>query len=134
MKLRLHFAFPRYPRRTMHFLVSLPNNLRMYYSVLSYLCFYQRGSLSRCSPIDIPGLASRPTTRLQQVKVEFDQTEPFCLICIRTGVKSVIDGVTIDESLACNPDNPWAVAAFVKGRTMCRWRPYEIRVSALMRW
>lgn len=26
-----------------------------------------------------------------------------------------IEGVTIDESLACAPDNPWAIAAFIKG-------------------
>lgn len=29
--------------------------------------------------------------------------------------RQVIDGVTVEESLACAPDNPWAVTAFVKG-------------------
>lgn len=29
--------------------------------------------------------------------------------------RQVIEGVTVEESLACSPDNPWAVAAFVKG-------------------
>ncbi|MBI3756496.1 MAG: multicopper oxidase domain-containing protein [Deltaproteobacteria bacterium] len=49
-------------------------------------------------------------------KVALEQTEPFCPDLHPDWRKSqVIDGVTIDESLACNPDNPWAVAAFVKG-------------------
>jgi FtsP/CotA-like multicopper oxidase with cupredoxin domain len=29
--------------------------------------------------------------------------------------RQVIEGIAIEESLACDPDNPWAVAAFVKG-------------------
>jgi manganese oxidase len=29
--------------------------------------------------------------------------------------RQVIEGITIEESLACSPDNPWAVAAFIKG-------------------
>ena len=30
-------------------------------------------------------------------------------------VQKQIEGVRINESTRCNPDNPWAVAAFVKG-------------------
>lgn len=49
-------------------------------------------------------------------KVELGQAEPFCPD-LHPGwrQRQVIDGVTVEESLACSPDNPWAVAAFVKG-------------------
>lgn len=49
-------------------------------------------------------------------KVDLGQTEPFCPDLHPDWRKrQEIEGVTIEESLACNPDNPWAVAAFVKG-------------------
>src|SRR5262245_42420642 len=49
-------------------------------------------------------------------KIDLSQTEPFCPNDHPDWRKrQVIEGVTIEESLACNPDNPWAVAAFVKG-------------------
>jgi manganese oxidase len=49
-------------------------------------------------------------------KITIDQVEPFCPDEHPDWRKrQEIEGVTIDESLACNPDNPWAVAAFVKG-------------------
>jgi len=49
-------------------------------------------------------------------KVDLGQVEPFCPDDHPEWRKrQVIEGVTIDESPACNPDNPWAVAAVVKG-------------------
>ncbi|MGH7963547.1 MAG: multicopper oxidase domain-containing protein [Candidatus Binatia bacterium] len=49
-------------------------------------------------------------------KVALGQAEPFCPD-LHPGwrQRQVIEGVTVEESLACSPDNPWAVAAFVKG-------------------
>ena len=50
----------------------------------------------------------------QQVAIQ--QPEPFCPDIHPEWRKAQeIDGVKIDESLACSPDNPWAIAAFVKG-------------------
>jgi len=46
----------------------------------------------------------------------------------------VIDGVKIDESLACNPDNPYDVAAFVKGMnniSMSTWMNTQLSGDAL---
>jgi len=49
-------------------------------------------------------------------KVTIQQAEPFCPDIHPEWRKAQeIEGVTIDESLACAPDNPWAIAAFVKG-------------------
>lgn len=49
-------------------------------------------------------------------KVDLGQVEPFCPDEHPDWRKrQVIEGVIIEESLSCNPDNPWAVAAFVKG-------------------
>jgi plastocyanin len=49
-------------------------------------------------------------------RIDLGQAEPFCPDEHPDWRKrQVIDGVIVDESLACNPDNPWAVAAFVKG-------------------
>lgn len=49
-------------------------------------------------------------------KVIVDQVEPFCPDSHPDWRKQQeIEGVTIEESPLCNPDNPWAVAAFVKG-------------------
>jgi len=49
-------------------------------------------------------------------KVALGQAEPFCPdLHPDWRKKQEIEGVTIEESLACEPDNPWAVAAFVKG-------------------
>src|SRR5262245_10302995 len=49
-------------------------------------------------------------------KVTLEKTEPFCPDLHPDWRKrQEIEGITIEESLACNPDNPWAVAAFVKG-------------------
>ncbi len=49
-------------------------------------------------------------------KVAIPPAEPFCPDLHPEWRKAQeIDGVTIDESLACSPDNPWAIAAFVKG-------------------
>lgn len=49
-------------------------------------------------------------------KIQLGQAEPFCPDEHPDWRKrQVIDGVTVEESPACSPDNPWAVAAFVKG-------------------
>ena len=49
-------------------------------------------------------------------KAALGQAEPFCPDEHPDWRKrQVIDGVTVEESPVCNPDNPWAVAAFVKG-------------------
>ena len=49
-------------------------------------------------------------------KVAIQQAEPFCPdIHPEWRKQQEIEGVTIDESLACAPDNPWAIAAFIKG-------------------
>ncbi|HXG21883.1 MAG TPA: multicopper oxidase domain-containing protein [Methylomirabilota bacterium] len=49
-------------------------------------------------------------------KAVLDQVEPFCPETHPDWRKQQeIEGVTVDESLACNPDNPWTVAASVKG-------------------
>jgi hypothetical protein len=49
-------------------------------------------------------------------KVIINQAEPFCPDLHPEWRKQQdIEGIRIDESLACAPDNPWAVAAFVKG-------------------
>src|SRR5262245_35065665 len=49
-------------------------------------------------------------------KIDLGKVEPFCPDLHPDWRKrQEIEGVTIEESLACNPDNPWAVAAFVKG-------------------
>ncbi len=49
-------------------------------------------------------------------KVELGQAEPFCPdIHPDWRKRQVIDDVTVEESPFCSPDNPWAVAAFVKG-------------------
>lgn len=49
-------------------------------------------------------------------KVAIQQAEPFCPdLHPEWRKKQEIEGVSIDESLACTPDNPWAIAAFVKG-------------------
>ena len=46
----------------------------------------------------------------------FIKLEPFCPDLHPDWRKEQeIEGVTIEESLVCYPDNPWAIAAFVKG-------------------
>lgn len=48
--------------------------------------------------------------------VDFGKVEPFCPDLHPDWRKSQeIEGVAITESHLCDPDNPWAVAAFVKG-------------------
>ena len=64
-------------------------------------------------PFSAGALFKAPPT----VKVESGQAEPFC----NSGAPpewrqaQVVEGVTIQESRACNPDNPNDIAAFVKG-------------------
>lgn len=49
-------------------------------------------------------------------KVELGEVEPFCPEGNADWrKKQVIEGITIEESPVCNPDNPYEVAAFVKG-------------------
>jgi FtsP/CotA-like multicopper oxidase with cupredoxin domain len=49
-------------------------------------------------------------------KVDLGQVEPFCPdLHPEWRKKQEIEGMTIEESPVCEPDNPWAVAAFVKG-------------------
>ena len=49
-------------------------------------------------------------------KIDLGQAEPFCPDLHPDWRKrQEIDGVTVEESPLCEPDNPWAVAAFVKG-------------------
>lgn len=49
-------------------------------------------------------------------KVDLGQVEPFCPdLHPDWRKKQEIEGVTVEESPMCEPDNPWAVAAFVKG-------------------
>lgn len=50
------------------------------------------------------------------LKVDLGPVEPACLNAHPDWRKrQEIEGVTVEESLLCDPDNPWAVAAFVKG-------------------
>jgi hypothetical protein len=49
-------------------------------------------------------------------KVDLGQAEPFCPDLHPDWRKrQEIEGIPIEESLLCDPDNPWAVTAFVKG-------------------
>lgn len=49
-------------------------------------------------------------------KIAIQQAEPFCPdLHPEWRKQQEIEGVAIDESLACAPDNPWAIAAFIKG-------------------
>jgi FtsP/CotA-like multicopper oxidase with cupredoxin domain len=49
-------------------------------------------------------------------QVDLGKAEPFCPEGrAEWRKKQVIEGVTIEESPVCNPDNPYEVAAFVKG-------------------
>lgn len=49
-------------------------------------------------------------------KVDLSQVEPFCAdLHPDWRKKQMIEGIAVEESLVCDPDNPWAVAAFVKG-------------------
>src|SRR5215204_3127449 len=49
-------------------------------------------------------------------KIDLGKVEPFCPDLHPDWRKrQEIEGITIEESLLCDPDNPWAVAAFVKG-------------------
>ncbi|MBI3248458.1 MAG: multicopper oxidase domain-containing protein [Deltaproteobacteria bacterium] len=51
-----------------------------------------------------------------RLKANLGQVEPACLNAHPDWRKrQEIEGVTVEESLLCDPDNPWAVAAFVKG-------------------
>lgn len=50
------------------------------------------------------------------LKANLEQVEPPCPNAHPDWRKrQEIEGVTVEESLLCDPDNPWAVAAFVKG-------------------
>ena len=70
-----------------------------------------------CAVIGFARPASAVVANPSTEKVAVDDAEPFC----NSGVPpewrdaQVIEGVAIEESRVCNPDNPADIAAFVKG-------------------
>ena len=74
----------------------LPQSLQPYWPSWSSSFFYQEPPASK--------------------KIDLGKAEPFCPDLHPDWRKrQEIDGVTVEESPICEPDNPWAVAAFVKG-------------------
>jgi hypothetical protein len=65
----------------------------------------------------LSGTAAAVTAVPPSAKVQLGEAEPFC----NSGAppewrkEQVVEGVAIQESRACNPDNPADIAAFVKG-------------------
>ncbi|NJD06521.1 MAG: copper oxidase [Methylococcaceae bacterium] len=70
-----------------------------------------------CAVFGFAQSASAVVTNPSTEKVAVDDAEPFC----NSGVPpewrdaQVVEGVAIEESRVCNPDNPADIAAFVKG-------------------
>jgi FtsP/CotA-like multicopper oxidase with cupredoxin domain len=70
-----------------------------------------------CAVLGFVQPVSAVTTNPATEKVTIDDAEPFC----NSGVPpewrdaQVVEGVNIEESRICNPDNPADIAAFVKG-------------------
>lgn len=79
---------------------------------MRFLAFFSAACLS-LSAFQAVAVTSPPST----VKVDAGTSEPFCNSGAPSGWRDaqVIEGVAIQESRVCDPDNPADIAAFVKG-------------------